>query len=574
MCAVAVLTICASACNLDNPGFSPPRGRITYPIGLALSTETTAQGEPRYLYVANSNFDLRYNAGSVHAYDLQELGRALDENDCWALPEEPTDLDAGADAQLDAGAPAEDPDGQADASDEPVEAGDEPLDDAGDEPLDDAGDEPLDDAGDEPLDAGDEPLDADGLPEAGSGDSRVPQFVPDAQSVGPGLEGVRRTLCDGRTTNPEDESACCFGAQSALDKLRSSEVLIDSYASGLALSADGKHLYVPVRGQTRLVYLDVDGERGGLGCGDAKKRCERGPGLGTKAEVEDREFAPQPTAIVTGTFEQLGAQQRQSEGFVATAHERGAVSLFHIASSGRPELIDVMQTGGQRVVSLSKDENSQLLFVSSTAANVVLRVGAQRPSELRMSATPMPDEPLRLYATSSIVFSGPSQSGDIRDVLSDSRPRQAGQPERVFALVRGTGLPVANYIQSVAFLELSGNNADGRFARVVDLVRVGTGPSKLEQVELGGRHLLFASCYDEGSIYVIDTDTHEIVTVIREVSGPFEMQPDARRQLLYVADFRASVVRVVDLHGLVDRAAPPPRIVATLGAPTFRGGIQ
>jgi DNA-binding beta-propeller fold protein YncE len=604
MCALAVLAICASACNLDNPGFTPPRGRITYPIAVALSSETSANGAPRYLFVANSNFDLRYNAGSVHTYDLEALQAALAEHDCRALPED-TEPDAG--DELDAGEPdagdeldAGDLDaGDLDAGD--LDAGD--LDagdlDAGD--LDagdlDAGDLDADELDADELDAdeldADEELDADGapdageldagedpdgaaLPDAGAGDAWLPQWEPDAQ-LAAGRDSVRGTLCDGRKTNPEDESACCFGAPSALDKLRTSEVLIDSYASGLALSPDDKHLYVPIRGQTRLVYLDVE-DGGRLTCDNERGRCERGPRLGAVGEVEDSVFAPQPTAIVTGTLGELGtdADGRAPQGYVATAHERGSVSLFGTGAlgpnaSGKPELLDSFATGAQRIVSLTKDPNG-LLMLSAASSSVVLRVGARRPAELDGSvpeSAPAEAKQLHLYQVTSVGFSGGSQWGDIRDLLVDPRYGRDGRPERLIALVRGSGSPAPNLIQSVAFLELPSDEPDGRFAHVIDLVRVGSGPSKLEQVDLGQRHLVFASCYDEGTIYVIDADTRQIVTVIREVSGPFDMQIDARRQLLYVADFRASVLRVIDLRGLVDRNAPLPRIVATLGAPSF-----
>ena len=53
--------------------------------------------------------------------------------------------------------------------------------------------------------------------------------------------------------------------------------------------------------------------------------------------------------------------------------------------------------------------------------------------------------------------------------------------------------------------------------------------------------------------------------------GPFEMAFDAHRNLLHVTDFRASVLRIVDLAGLVDATKPPPRVVMTIGLPHFKG---
>jgi hypothetical protein len=60
---------------------------------------------------------------------------------------------------------------------------------------------------------------------------------------------------------------------------------------------------------------------------------------------------------------------------------------------------------------------------------------------------------------------------------------------------------------------------------------------------------------------------------VRGLAGPFEMVVDEARQLIYVADFGASVIRVVDAHGVGDRSQPPPRIVATLGERYYGGGL-
>ena len=75
----------------DNTGEPPPVGRLVFPIAVAISPDGN------HLFVANSNFDLRYNAGSLHSYDLSVLNTALDqvlmacdptENECGIIPME------------------------------------------------------------------------------------------------------------------------------------------------------------------------------------------------------------------------------------------------------------------------------------------------------------------------------------------------------------------------------------------------------------------------------------------------------------------------------------------------------
>jgi len=58
---------------LDSKGIDPPVDRFFFPTGMA----RTAGG--RYLLVANSNFDLRYNAGTVVAVDLARVDAAIAE---------------------------------------------------------------------------------------------------------------------------------------------------------------------------------------------------------------------------------------------------------------------------------------------------------------------------------------------------------------------------------------------------------------------------------------------------------------------------------------------------------------
>ncbi|MBN1774808.1 MAG: hypothetical protein JXB32_26350 [Deltaproteobacteria bacterium] len=67
----AVLGLCAGC--LDAQGIDPPTDRFFFPTGLA----RTAGG--RYLLVANSNFNLKYNAGTVAVVDLARVDAAIAE---------------------------------------------------------------------------------------------------------------------------------------------------------------------------------------------------------------------------------------------------------------------------------------------------------------------------------------------------------------------------------------------------------------------------------------------------------------------------------------------------------------
>ena len=56
-----------AGCFPPGEGLEPPLEELYFPVGLAKSPEATR------LYVANSNFDLQYNGGAVQVYDLERL---------------------------------------------------------------------------------------------------------------------------------------------------------------------------------------------------------------------------------------------------------------------------------------------------------------------------------------------------------------------------------------------------------------------------------------------------------------------------------------------------------------------
>jgi hypothetical protein len=66
LCACAAIVV-ASACYSTGNGTAPPGNQMYYPVGLAVSAGGNV------LYVANSDFDLQYNGGTVQSYDLKAI---------------------------------------------------------------------------------------------------------------------------------------------------------------------------------------------------------------------------------------------------------------------------------------------------------------------------------------------------------------------------------------------------------------------------------------------------------------------------------------------------------------------
>ena len=524
------------SCNLHNPGVSPPSAVLSFPSALALSREPM----PRLLYVANSNFDLRYNAGSLQSYNLDALDRVLASNRCRSYGKLPAG-DAGSrpfDDNTNYGML-----GLLDAG--PSDAG---ADDAGGLVLaDDAGGLVLADAGS--LDAG-------------KGRVGAPIVLPGDYDLTSKYGNAQGFLCDGR--DPAGYEGCCIDTGPELDAIRQSSFEIDSFAVGVAVSPSNDRVYVPVSSRNQLLYFDVVNDQ--LACGDETTRCRRGPGLKSADHVPYDNFPGSLSAMTVGTLSDL-IPPAAANGlvldatYVATTHDLGGFGLFveerdSAGTSSAPILDGVLRNLGQRPRSVLADPVRHVLYVASAGesyiSRIALRVNPTVPGELGLRATP--------YESSRIAVSGVSQAGDLRDMTFDPNNH-----DRLYVLIRGTQ-------ESVGFLDLDPTLKTN--ARLVDSVRIGAGPSKLALMVQDGRTFLLVTCYDSKSIYIIDAAERALVAVVRSLSGPFTMAYDTSRKLLHVADFRSSVLRVVDLKGLTDRSEPPPRIVATIGSPQFEGALQ
>ncbi len=411
------------ACGVDNPGVDPPAGRLNFPVSVTLSPD----GPPSFLFVASSNFDLRYNAGSVQSYALDEVQRAVD--GCAAPPCSFDDLD---------------------------------------------------------------------------------QFVV-------------------------------------------SEVLVGSHAAGMDISPDGDRLYLAVRSETNLTFIDVD-ETGTLSCGGSGNppRCGDRFRRGDEAIANERgvSLPADPVGVVAGSLALLGRDPADGD-YVLMAHRgttsqnTGRVSLFLDQAEGAndgPTLVHVVSGLPEGLVNVQLDPRGFAWVPSGSIARIG-RVGVAIDAET--------NDLVRSFAydlgTLAILGVDNGGRGDTRDVAFDPRP----EVDRVYVLSR----------RPEAILIADRELAEAGDLGVVDAVPIGYGPSRLEIAQIdvtpeGGeprtRTLLFASCFDSRDVWVVDPDLGEVVSVIRGMSGPFELAVDPARDLVYVADFRSSVIRVVDLAPMLE----------------------
>ena len=459
-----------AGCALDNAGTPAPAGELNFPIAIALAPSVGGAPSP-YLFVANSNFDLRYSSATVQSYDLGVIDRALGER-CSA--------------------------------------------------------------------AGVDPSECALVPNASDAEQR---------------EGLTAIY---------------------VPSMLASEVVIGSFADGLEIAPDGRRLYLPVRSDSDVTWIDVDAN-GQLACGapaTGRPKCDQDHRHVDRTLLDARglDLPTDPVDIAVGPLTALGTTLPGN--YLLIAQRNASVTLaVDMPSMAKPAAVDVMSELGLEQVTATVDPTTGLVWVPTgvapgVASNLIARAGLAIDGE-----TATPDQ-MHLWRTTPAVITAVNNGADTREVRFDPR-----DPSLLYVLSRS---PTAVLVARRAL-------DDGRLD-VKDVIAVGTGPSRmtLATVPVGGgrpdRLLAFVSCFDERDVYVIDLDRRQVLAVVRNVSGPFELEPDLVRERLYVTDFRTSSIRVFDLGPLLrclrDEAAPEldrtcaPQILGLIGKPVSVRELQ
>lgn len=514
LCSVFLLTCLALTsvgCNLNNEGDDPPRGLLYFPTALMLSAQTPKQA-PRFLYLVNSNFDLRYNAGSVQAFDLDALGKVL------AL------VNAKQLVTVKSGKPEH---------------------------------AALNDAIRQPL-----------LHNHGLDPARDASLA--SQAIEAAAGGVIASCATGGS----------FDCQIPWDALLVDEALVPSFATGIAASPDHSHLYITNRSVASLTFIDTREQVSTtqpdalLSCSSGDRHCDPEHQRGDPLQnPQNLRYPAEAIGLTTGNAADLLEPDQLASGggsaakgdFVLVAHRGGQVSLFleQAESGGKvgPTLVDVLSGLIVEPTGIAFDKRTQRAYLSvwdrlGTAGysqKLLDRVGVT----LNLGAT----QQSFLYDADALTIDGISLQLDTRAIVfPDQLPGQALVVSREPAALVWVDVPQTQ----LATTDLR----SGAVARRT--VPVGAGPSRLTLGQIGDRPVVVVSCFDARKIYVIDVMDGEVLSIVHNLSGPFELAIDSARKLLYVADFRSSVVRVLDLSPVIDGASKPPTtasVIATIGAP-------
>jgi len=511
-------TISTGCVNRD--GTALPAGLMSFPIAIELSVDQDADGNPKYLYVTSSNFGLEYNSGNVQSYDLAKVVEAIDTG-CVSAWRDPECL----------------------KSDYPGDVNDpvcvcEPATDINCVPV--------------PQGVRQRCLENDF-----DGDINDPVCVceplaPPGPGDGPGDECVAVPF-DRCTVVPAELQFRDPGAALRLipvEGLIPGEVEIGSFSDGLAVATDGRRIYVPVRSDANLTFIDVN-EEGELSCGQpfgTRHTCASDYRSGSAELVNPSVpigLPSDPVDVYVGDLAADFAPPSSPDDpafrgdYILMAHREGRASMFFDQDrpggpepTKRPRLAATVDELAPEQVTITYEPGAKRAWIPSAEVAAIVRLGIGIDGDPTQSY---------LFDAGPLFVSGLDTGTSNRDIRFDPRP------DRNLAYI---------VARSPEALIVARSNVAGGDLNMLGQIPTCRDPSRIQvaEVPVPGRDtvlLAFVSCFLARSVQVIDTDKFQGITILTNISGAFEFVIDGPRLLMYTADFSTSVLRVADLRPLV-----------------------
>ncbi|HTV19889.1 MAG TPA: hypothetical protein VMG12_14490 [Polyangiaceae bacterium] len=510
----------ASGCFEPDDGREPPLDRIYFPTGIALSPDGNR------LYIANSDWDLQFNAGSVQVYDAAQLRSLL-----------PTNCQSDADCST-AG-------GRCDLA-----------------PSTDA-----------------------------SGVERGPTHwcVPvdsDDPCAGLGLQTAAQ-----RTTSP----GLCSPIDNRGSGLLLGSVSVGAFATDLLYRtnpAGGGRLFVPVRSDATLHWMDVAGDAPGSG-----PELECGQGSSNECDGQHRRGDSNDERTPDGDelpIEPFGVDASQDGTAIVVTHQtEGRVSLFvndwESAADG-PRLSYILDGLPSRPVLVSAIPVPE---VAKRDRDSGTRALGYRPGFwLGFRGTPF-IQLLRYFDAVDAPYGLPflqtafadrlntTAVSDIRGLAIDASARtacEAGCGDDLSCLEQCSGISLDVFLSNtIPASLLIGHSTSIRRAsvpndrlEVSDAVAVDPGPSRTvvgQIIDERGQpqRRVFVTSFDARSVTIYDPAAGAIEARVLTGRGPTAIAIDPVNAIAYVAHFTDSYVGIIDLDR---RHATYGTIVRALGRPT------
>lgn len=548
--------LAAGGCGEGNPGEDPPDEQLFFPSGLLLDPRAGPDERARYLFVANGNNDLGYNTGTIAAIDLDRFFRA------WSLPS--------------AGAP--DPD--QDAPDPFGYAVDPYCQETACMTDDDCGP-----SGPCLKNCDTDAKDADEREECAAEQGSC--VAPCVLDVGSDVTG--RLPCRRLALLPQvvecDEAPFIVASQRVGDfaTLLTHSCEDDDPALGRGGCREPR-LWLPIRGDPSVVYLDIDGGPQSVPVFDCH---DDGPDEGTDDDLNtDRDgecrgrnrlrFLRNDDTLTELPREPFNMVVSPSQRLAYVTHADGVgLSLIDLdgiddgtGRSSAPALVEMATvfrdpggtTGGFGLAERPCNPNQSPPSITLGCERPLV-YGGFRYSRLLTSFTvqgvdnPMPgqcagvdelDQPGKISCdervrSQRLIFPGgldPSSTG-FRPILGDLAFADA-RGDELLVLQTGPGA----LLKLDTHVDVDGEPVDTPSVPPLELCDE---PSRMRLFEDDGERYALVSCFRAALIYVVDLQGFRVLDTIVAGTGPYELEVDQVRKLLYVANNLEGSITIIDL---------------------------
>lgn len=547
-----LLLLGAQGCYAPGDGPEPPLDRIYFPVGVAVTPDRSQ------LLVANSDFDLQFNAGSFQVIDLPALRKVAVETsadpDCGGLGEKsPADLHL-APGRCRPINPSRPPSGSS-LLQQSIGIGAFATDVLVREQWDD----------------GDDPTTAER------------EFV-----------GCTASMDDPQGNCSSGECRPWLETQAGAD--------MGATYTGYCATRQGLRVFIPVRGDATLHYLDAVGSEYDCGQSGNGGACDDNHRRGDEPDAEntrDLRMPPEPYGV---------AATPDAEAIVVTHQSSGRASLFVNSWEQGPRLefvVDGMPSGAVGAVNNPEPLGSRL-FASAKPSFLVSFRNSATIELLRYYDDVESNEPRPFLTRSGSASVAANSLGfDSRGLGVDATSREACEAECLATATDTSSqaiaaqsdcleacrddVPLDVYVanRTPASL-LRGRTRDNgsELPQFFDSLVLSTGPSRVISGEVLARcnptqasddpcrrkeNRLFVICFDSRKVYVVEPKTGRVESVFQTGRGPHAFATDValstseQHAFGYLAHFTDSYIGVIDL----DQASPTyGTFLATVGTPT------
>lgn len=351
-------------------------------------------------------------------------------------------------------------------------------------------------------------------------------------------------------------------------------VRINPFAVDAGLRAgragEGARLYVLVRGDGTLTYIDIASDGVRLDCGQSRDNTEGTLGLCDAAHRIGDDPSESPRGLTLPPLPT--AMNIDPDGFITVVHQespRARMTLLFDPPerSGVPRLLHWLAdlppnlSATLRLNPNSGPGEEPFWFVASRETPVVASVHAFRDGERSF-----------LYSSRSTTLPGLASDVGVRAIVRDPHAGRA----RAYATARpGTPASGQSTRSGEQLLDIDISNPIEPVVR--NVMEIPVGASHLVAIDdpaRTGHTLVYAVSYDARKVYVVDADDWTTVAQIQTQLGPHAIVADPSlaegysgpvHPYLYLVDFAAATIEVIDVGAASNHRN---EVVFTIGDPT------